>query len=574
MTVREIMSRGPQLLEPTATVAEAAQRMQRSGHEGYPIVEGDQVLGLLTRRAVDRAMAHGLGSRPVSSVMKAGDLVVHPEDSVQALQRQMILNDWGQVPVADGKSGAIIGIVTRTDLLRTIGKPGEAVTERNLADRLESALPAPRLHLLKAIAAEAEANDIALYVVGGFVRDLLLGEPSVDFDLVVEGDAIQLAYRLAERYGGHISSHRRFGTAKWQLDREAQKLRTAIAGPTERTRDLPAAVDFVSARSEFYLHPTALPTVERGSIKLDLHRRDFTINTLALRLDGRYYGRLLDHWGGGQDLKDGLIRVLHSLSFVDDPTRMLRAVRLEQRLGFKIESRTLELLQDAVGLLDRVSGDRIRSELSLVLQESSMIATMGRLADLGLLRAVHPELSWDPWLQSHWQRAQRFEPPERWNLQQDLERDILYFGLWMFRKQPEIIEDICRRLRMPGGERDVILEAARLRRLLAGIRPDRSPSLLTELMDGIPEASLVVAWLGIVDDGHGQQAIDQYLREWRWLQPKTDGHTLQQLGLPAGPIYKRILSRLRTAWLNGEVESEDEERALLEDLVAQEEANG
>lgn len=573
-TVSEIMSRGPQLLGPDATVAEAAQRMQRSGHEGYPIVDGDEVLGLLTRRAVDRAMAHGLGSRSVSSVMKVGDLVVHPEDSVQVLQRQMILNDWGQVPVVDRETGAIVGIVTRTDLLRTIGKPVEDFTERNLADRLDRALPAPRLQLLKAIAGEAEASDDALYVVGGFVRDLLLGEPSVDFDLVVEGDAIQLAFRLAERYGGHISSHRRFGTAKWQLDRGAERLHKAIGGQEEGVEGLPAAVDFVSARSEFYLHPTALPTVERGSIKLDLHRRDFTINTLALRLDGRYYGRLLDHWGGGQDLRDGLIRVLHSLSFVDDPTRMLRAVRLEQRLGFKIEDRTLELLHDAVGLLDRVSGDRIRSELSLVLKEDSIIATMGRFAELGLLRAIHPELPWDPWLQSRWQQAQSFQPLEMWDLQQDIDRDILFFGLWMFRKEPETIESICRRLRIPSADRDVLLGGARLRRMQDELGSDSSPSSYTEVMDAVPEASLAVAWIGMADDETGQVAIDRYLREWRWLQPTTDGHTLQQLGLPAGPVYQRILSRLRAAWLNGEVESVDQERGLLEKLVADEEANG
>ncbi len=574
MTVGQLMSRGPQLLSPETTIAEAAARMQRTGHEGYPIVDGDGVVGLLTRRAVDRAMTHGLGKRPVSSVMDAGEFSVEPQDSVQHLQQMMIQNDWGQVPVRDPDSGEIIGIVTRTDLLRTLGEGRARPGEVNLAEELEAALPPLRLRLLKRMAGIAERRGVALYIVGGFVRDLLLGTPSVDYDLVTEGDAIKLANALAERFGGTVSSHRRFGTAKWQLDLASPALSDALDPGDPPADKLPKTVDFVSARSEFYTHPTALPTVERGSIKLDLHRRDFTINTLALRLDGPYYGQLLDHWGGGEDLDQGVIRVLHSLSFVDDPTRMLRALRLEQRLRFEIESRTMELLRDARGLLDRVSGDRIRSELALIFRERELFGIMARLEELGLLQAIHPGLSWDEWIEERWRAVREFEFPERWNLEETPDQEVLYYSIWTYRLGRERAEAVCERLRIPGGDMEVILGAVELGPKLAEAADRADPSELVQIMEPLPRAALVAVWFACKDDEATRGAVDRYLAQWRRVKPYTDGNTLLEMGLEPGPHFARILGRLRSAWLDGEVETEEEEKALLRELVMDGEARG
>ena len=229
--------------------------------------------------------------------MDAGSFTVSPDDSIEHVQNMVTERGWGQIPVVDPQTKEIIGIVTRTDLLKTLA-PAPVIPGRlNLAGQLEAALPMERLSLLKKIADEAVEQRVALYIVGGFVRDLILEQPSLDFDLVVEGDAIALGKSLAQRYGGRVTSHGRFGTAKWHLSEislpeNGKKL--ASGGLHE--------LDLVSARTEFYTYPTALPTVERGSIKLDLHRRDFTINTLALRLDGSHYGELHDYWGGMEDL--------------------------------------------------------------------------------------------------------------------------------------------------------------------------------------------------------------------------------------------------------------------------------
>ena len=234
-----------------------------------------------------------------------------------------------------------------------------------------------------------------------------LNRPSLDFDLVVEGDAIKLTQRLVSQYGGRETSHARFGTAKWHLEGSQFESAGKYAG---NDTDSLNAIDLVTARTEFYTYPTALPTVERGSIKLDLHRRDFTVNTLAMRLDGNHYGELHDYWGGLKDLKLELVRVLHSLSFIDDPTRMLRAVRFEQRLGFQIEERTLQLMKEAIPLLDRVSGDRLRHELSHIIIGPQATLILNRLDQLGLLRAIHPNLRWGDWLREKIDGIQVVEP--------------------------------------------------------------------------------------------------------------------------------------------------------------------
>jgi len=273
ITVGEIMSQVPQILSPETTVKEAYQRMQRYGYEGYPVIDKGEIVGLLTRRAVDRALSHKL-NLTASKLMKAGNTHVHPDHSIEYLKQLMTQMDWGQIPVVDRKSQEIIGIVTRTDLIKTLAPQVSDPRRENLAAQLESTLPPSSLSLLKILADIADQEHQALYIVGGFVRDLLLGYPSLDFDLVVEGDAIKLAHAAQRKFGGRVTTHKRFGTAKWYIGDQAIIEKGKPIGNLRLSN-----LDFITARTEFYSHPTALPTVERGSIKLDLHRRDFTINT-------------------------------------------------------------------------------------------------------------------------------------------------------------------------------------------------------------------------------------------------------------------------------------------------------
>jgi tRNA nucleotidyltransferase (CCA-adding enzyme) len=567
--VAEIMSRDPQILDPGVTVGEAFERMQRFGHEGYPVVEKGQVVGLLTRRAVDRAMSHDMSRRPVGEVMEAGGLTVSPTDSIQHLRQQMIRQNWGQVPVADPASGEIIGIVTRTDVLRTLDGPGAGAGEHRLTEELEKSLVGPRLKLLRIVAAHAARRQAALYVVGGFVRDLLLGLQPIDFDLVVEGDAIGLAQDLAAELGGKTSSHNRFGTAKWSIDTDDRRLRAAVGRPAAGQEEVPAALDLVAARTEFYTHPTALPSVQRGSIKLDLHRRDFTINTLALRLDGVYYGQLLDPWGGGQDLENRTIRVLHSISFVDDPTRILRAVRLEQRLGFAIEPRTMQLLQQARGLLSRVSGERLRSELEIIFAEPKFSDILARLASLRVLAEIDEGLAWDAWLETRFRRAQQGEFPSTWALNAPLSTEGLLYALWLYRLDATAVRRVIDRLHFPAAIASVAQASSRLGRVVGSWSGQERPSEAVDALEGVPEAALAVVWLA-AEGPLEAQTVDRYLTTWKNIRPATDGGRLRQHGLPPGPAYRRLLGRLRAAILDGEVSGQEAEERFLQQLIAEE----
>jgi tRNA nucleotidyltransferase (CCA-adding enzyme) len=402
------------------------------------------------------------------------------------------------------------------------------------------------------------------------VRDLLLERPSLDFDLVVEGDAIALARALSNKYGGRVTGHARFGTAKWHLDGkgDAQPCKIAVEGLT--------SIDLVTARTEFYTHPTALPTVERGSIKLDLHRRDFTINTMALRLDGRHYGELHDYWGGLEDLRNGLVRVLHSLSFVDDPTRILRAARFEQRFAFRIEKRTMELLLEARGLIERLSGDRIRHELNHILASSFAAQILHRLNELELLKAIHPDLPWDDWLAARIeslhalgrQNASRgLEPEPEWELSSEgkqLQQELGYV-LWLMTLPQGKTGGVVSRLKLPAHLGKAIAAASRLweyRQSLA----DAQPSAATALLEDVPPLARYALYLA-TNDYRVRGALRSYVTHWKSVEPCTDGHALRARGMPPGPHYKHLLQRLRDAWLDGEVSTPEQEQAFLERLL-------
>ena len=575
--VAQIMSPGPQLLAPGTPVGEAALRMQRYGYEGYPVVREGRVIGLLTRRAVDRALSHKL-HLTAASLMEAGEFTVQPEDSIESLQRLMTESGWGQIPVVRPEDGSIIGIVTRTDLLKTLTSPTRVPSRKNLADRLSFALPPARLELLQAVAQVAHEQDCALYIVGGFVRDLLLDRPGLDFDLVVEGDAITLAQALAKKYGGRVTGHSRFGTAKWLITDLRSRLAESFSqNPSQASSGspdpLPESLDFVTARTEFYTHPTALPTVERSSIKLDLHRRDFTINTMALRLDGIHYGELHDYWGGLNDLRRGIVRVLHSLSFVDDPTRILRAVRFEQRFDFRIEARTLELLIEATSLLSKVSGDRIRHELNNILDEERFPKMLERLEELGLLAAIHPDMKWDAWLRA------RLDPliGEEWDAQVEMwgletgeqpgsaaRRDLIY-TVWLVRLTPAQARSVISRLKLPSGLARVILYARALWPDLGQLE-GKLPSQIAARLEDAPTLALYALYLA-TDQPKLRDILQTYVIHWQKVTTTIDGHDLRTRGLHPGPQYRSILGALRNAWLDGEIKTESEEKEMLDRLL-------
>jgi tRNA nucleotidyltransferase (CCA-adding enzyme) len=549
ITVSQIMSRHPHLITPQTSAQEALQLMQRYGYEGFPVVQEGKINGLLTRRAVDRANSHKL-NLTAASLMESGQYWVSPGDSLEHLQEVMVSSGWGQIPVVDPESGKVIGIVTRTDLLKILTSHSGSPTKKNLSAKLESALPPARLQLLKDIANKASTLRIPLYIVGGFVRDLLLDRPNLDFDLVVEGDAISLGKALGAQYGGRVVFHSRFGTAKWQPP------------------DLSETIDLISARTEFYERPTALPTVETGNIKMDLHRRDFTINTLALRLDGKHYGELLNHWGGLNDLEQGVVRVLHSLSFVDDPTRLLRAVRFEQRFDFRIEIRTIQLMEEARPLLKQVSGDRLRHELNLILVEEKAAAMLSRLENLGILTAIQSDIPWNEEIAGQIPAGLTQEIRGEWGLPSDPDPETvceLAYLVWLAYLPEESIRPVAERLKFSNSLTKSLVATSALLEDLATLE-NATPSQIVERLDTLPATAIYAAYR-LTKVIPYRQILQTYAQKWRYITSINNGKSLKEKGLPPSPAYRSILTGLRNAWLDGLIHDEDEEEALLGKLL-------
>lgn len=570
LTVADLMSRGVQILPPDARADRADREMRRYGYEGFPIVGGGRVIGLLTRRAVDRAMAHGLEGVRVEQIMDAGQVGVHPEDSIATLQQTMMLSGWGQIPVLD-EAGKISGVVTRTDLIKHMGHSSPAATRRGeTTDLLEAALPPLLMALVREVGRVADEMGSNAYIVGGFVRDLLLRQPTADVDFVVEGNAIALTRALRQRFGGDTRSHSRFGTGKWLLTRAvwkriAAELDVAI-GKGDR---LPPHIDFASARTEFYEAPTVLPEVERSSIKLDVHRRDFTINTLAIRLGPQHFGQLLDFYGGESDLDEGVIRVLHSFSFIDDPTRILRAARFEQRLGFRIEPRTAELIQHALPMLERVTGDRLKHEVESIFEERQPERVLCRLDDLGVLERLVPGLTCDAWLTCTYRALRSALAAPLWpELTEEFDPAVPYFALLTYRLGLDEAQAAGKRLNVRRRTADVLDAVAARRGVLADLAQPLRPSEVDRRLHRAPDEVLVTLWAA-APTATARRQIVAYATRLRHVKPVADGQALKARGVAPGPVYGELLNGLREAWLDGKISSAEEEATLLDRLLAE-----
>jgi tRNA nucleotidyltransferase (CCA-adding enzyme) len=419
------------------------------------------------------------------------------------------------------------------------------LTKSDLSVRLDQALSPQQGRLLKTAADLSALQHLPLYIVGGFVRDLLLGRPGVDFDLVVVGDVIGLVRTLAAIQGGRVTVHSKFKTAQW------------FPPPGE---GLPGFVDFITARAEIYKHPAALPTVKPGTLIDDLRRRDFTINALAIRLDGLHYGELSDELGGLEDLEAGILRTLHSQSFQDDPTRIFRMVRYEVRYGFNIAPETLALIPGGLQQINRLSAERVRHELDLILEEENAASILKRLEKLGILESVHPALEWNQVIQKRFEKGLIAEQ----DLSHSPSHRTLAWALWLMDVPSSGLVGVDKRLHFDSALRD-ILQAASTLVVQAGSLTGKKPSQSVAALDKIPLKAVQAVTLGL-PAGASQQVLRNYLESWRAIKPKTTGHDLKKRGLPPGPEYKTLLRKLRAAWLDGEIKTPEQEAALLDKL--------
>jgi tRNA nucleotidyltransferase (CCA-adding enzyme) len=411
----------------------------------------------------------------------------------------------------------------------------------NLTPHLNQRL-SPELQRLLRLAGEiALEQGQGLYLVGGAVRDLLLGRANLDLDLVVERDAPRLASLLADRIGGKVTIHHRFGTAKLRHEN--------------------LIIDLATARAETYSHPGALPTVHPGSIADDLARRDFTINAMAIYLDPDNFGQLVDPFQGEKDLGHKLIRVLHPRSFVDDATRMLRAVRYEQRFDFQLEETTESLLRRDLSMIHTISGDRIRHELELIFKEARPEKPLRRAAELYLLQEIHAALKGNGWIAKAFEQARSTANPPS---------PGLYLSLAVHHFSQGEGEEFITSLNIPKATARAIRDTLSLRENLASLEaPQLSLSAIHRLLRDYSPTS-ILAWDIASESPLIQQRLHLYLDRLRYVKSSLNGKDLQDMGLPPGPQIGEILEALHEARLDQRVKTRAEEVDLVRRWLSQE----
>jgi tRNA nucleotidyltransferase (CCA-adding enzyme) len=408
----------------------------------------------------------------------------------------------------------------------------------NLASRIKRRLPAELIEFMRVAGELAQRQDQKLYLVGGVIRDLLLERDNVDLDLVSEGDAINLAQELARMKQGEVTTHPRFGTAKLRWDKWS--------------------VDLATARAETYARPGALPAVKPSSINDDLSRRDFTINAMAVHLNPGHFGELLDPHGGRDDIERRLIRVLHEKSFVDDATRIWRALRYEQRLDFILEPATLALLKHDVAMLATISGDRIRHELELILKEPFPEKALHRADELGILSKLHPSLKCDSWLVETLAlaREQSPNPPQ-----------ALCLALLFYRLTADETEHLISYLRLARTTAHILRDTGALKAKIGSLAvPGLAPSRIYSLLHGYGSLALTANIIA-TDSATIAEHIELYLTVLRYVKPAVTGKDLKKLGVPPGPKIKEILSLLFQAKLDGKASSRKEEEEIVRGLI-------
>jgi tRNA nucleotidyltransferase (CCA-adding enzyme) len=565
----DIMSAPVKTMPVGITIVEARELLTRYNCNAMPVMDGPRMVGIISRKTVEKSLYHDLGSAPVSDFMHTEFLRAAPDTPLADIQAYMVEGNRRFVPVFAAEH--LVGAVTRTDLMRHAygGRRGQpealydvenlepAPHSNSIAAVINKRLSAVTIALLRELGGIGDELGLAVYAVGGFVRDLLLGLENLDMDVTVEGDGIFFAERFAARHGGRVRSHPTFGTAVVILPDGSK-------------------IDVASTRLEYYESPGVLPTVERSSLRHDLYRRDFTINTLAFCINNTRFGLMTDYYGGWQDVQKRTVRVLHNLSFVEDPTRVFRAIRFEQRLGFVIAPHTENLLRSAVrmNIFTTIGGRRLLNELILIFMEKEPVAAIERMAVLGLLPCIHPNLKLIPESGRVVHEAARVLTWFRLLYLDDAcqQWQVYLLALCDGLKHEEF-DDACRLLAIPGR---VLARVFAQRRHALGMldalqrRIRRGPEIRnSEIYIWFHDLSLeVLLYLAAAArQDEVKRYVSLYLTRLRQVHCTLDGETLKSLGLPPGPEFRRILDRLQAARLDGEVSSDDEERALAVELI-------
>ncbi|PYZ94203.1 polynucleotide adenylyltransferase [Salipaludibacillus keqinensis] len=537
LTAKDMMSSPVRVIAPQTTIETASKMLYRYGHTGFPVVENEQLIGVISRRDVDKALHHKLGHAPVKGFMSHKPITVGLYEKIEQIRELMIEDHVGRLPVLHHDQ--LVGIVSRTDVIQAMhGKKGVNISyspssaaplKRQLTETMRKHLSPTIFQLLAMIGEEAGQLSMRAYLIGGMVRDLLLEKENEDMDIVVEGDGISLALRLQEKYGGKVRRHDEFRTATWTHPSEFK-------------------IDLTSARTEYYDFPAALPKVELSTIKEDLFRRDFTLNAMGISLHIDEFGELLDYFHGFEDLRKGKLRILYNLSFVEDPTRILRAIRFESRLNFEMDSQTERLAIQSANNLLSVSKPRLASELVKLFYEENPCIGLKKLQKLSLTPFIIDTPA------EELLAEKRFDLLYQW--QQDLNKDDIttHRSIWlcyMFLLTTGRVKDLSS------------LDAYTLTKQDKEVLSDLSSLLFSEaslnLSNSLSQTDMhikfasyqiepLLGFFTLIKVGN-KNSLFQYLLKRSKLKRKLDGKDLKELGLSPSPIFRKILFYTETCQL-------------------------
>ncbi|MCX7792899.1 MAG: CBS domain-containing protein [Thermodesulfovibrionales bacterium] len=570
---KDIMTTHVIAIEPEANIKEAERELTKYGVNVLPVVKNGKLLGLISRETVEKALFHGFRLHRVMEFAEIDPEVVSPDTPLRDVERLMIEKNQRFMPVV--KDGKLVGAITRTDILRTMyeGLMDKEISEpgvprvRNLSGRLKEQFPEKTMEMLRAAGDVADILGYNAYLVGGSVRDLMMGQRNLDIDIVVEGDGIIFAEKLAELLekregvrGIRVRTHERFGTAKIIIPEESQIE--------------PSHIDIATARTEYYESPAALPKIETSSIKKDLYRRDFTINTLAIKLNSRDFGNLIDFFGGQKDLKEKTIRVLHSMSLVEDPTRALRAIRFSERFGFRISKHTENLIKQAanLNLFERLSSQRLYEELSLLFREVSPYRAMERLSEYDLLKVIAPSLKWNEEMKK---RFRNLEELLAWhslsNIKEEVSRDKVSIEAAIYELPGQSLERSLERIGpnrryISVVQRDIQGAKATIRRLQTLNVSEIDSVRVYELFKDLTIESIFLM-ASVLDDREVKKLCIRYLTELKDIKPAITGKDLLKLGIQPGPKYSRIFREILYEKLRGRLKTLEEEIDFVKRMV-------
>ena len=542
---------------PGKSVKEASTIMTKYNINVLMVVNKKGVLkGYITRQIMEKAVYFGLGHVPVKDYMNIDFSIVRPDAPLSEVQDLIIKNKLRILPVM--QDGNLLGVITRTDLLNILvgspvtedffyhpGNASNFTKKKNISSMLKERLPRKIISLIKDFGTTADSLGYNAYLVGGLVRDVFLKKENLDVDIVIEGDGIGFAQEFAGRHEVRVRSHKKFGTA-------------VLVFPDG------FKVDVATARMEYYETPAAPPMVETGSLKMDLLRRDFTVNTLAIKLNKKDYGTLIDYFGGQKDLRERLIRVLHNLSFVEDPTRVFRAIRFEQRFGFTIGKLTLSLIKNAVDIncFKDLSGRRLLTELRLILMEGKPERAIERMHELDMLQFISPDIEYTEGLRkiledikaviSWFDLLYLEEPYEAWK--------IFWYGLTSS-LDARAVQALAARMQMNDLEsRRMIAQRLNLDHIvesLIRIKGDDNFGIYTLLSQYDTEVLLFI--MAKANNEKMKKIISSYFTRLKGKRLYLKGRDLKDMGFQPGPLYKEIFTRLLEASLNGKVGTREEE---------------